>query len=424
MFSTLVQRKEDFVGSMVMETSKGQVFLDNDPLFNIHLDLFPYWDNEESVVKKRRLQIQRLDEEMFQDTYDEDDFMFTNIMDQEVNTSHNYFEVTNNEVDFEFDKEGAVVTAEPVPEQEPFIFEMDDLNNFPHEEVTNVEVTKNITNDPNFHISTTENIITVNEKVPRKRKYNLVVDTCLQLTKQQILENGSYMEPKHQKVDLYKQLLLEYDCEAVNYIRHINMSVLGRIIPEFRSQPLILHNVSKEIQYMQAIDRMEIPEEYELAREIRPSLHNNYEDFDIEGDIPLDDNFETPDSILNLSFGGLDQSLNSEPSGTLSRGTQVSYEDEHDDKISKFFRFVKSTVEASGDRQNINGEDLYKIRFSQLIPNRTGEAIGRRLAANSFASILALTTLDMMKLGTVTDPTQLSNGTNIVMYVPVRNLLI
>jgi hypothetical protein len=487
MISTLIHRKEVFLGTTSGKTennSKGQIFLKNDPLFNIHLDLNPFWgdDDELSSVKKRRIEIRKLDQKMFPNTYDEsmqpsfgsssldtDQIMFTNLMNQDFNTSHNqnYFSEPNNEVDFEFNREGNAVNINQEPvhvyqDVHPFDFEMGDLNTFPPEEEANVEVTKNITNDPNFHISTTENIITIDDNKRGKRKFQfLTVDArgYLKLTKSEMLANvANYEKQTISKTSdsdkLFEELVRDYDLDAVKFVRQVNEVVLGKIIPEFRSHRKgneIMHNISKDIEYMQVVDRMDIADnEHEIAREVRGThgLRNaiGLDEIDIgaEDMVQFDyDNFDrTRDSILNLSFGDIDDTFHSR---YTSRGTHTStssaanyarlraqaIEEDSEDvnsqvdyKLFKFFNFLKTTVEATGDGEPVSEDENHFrcIKFSLLIPNinsKGGTAVSRKLAANSFASVLALTTRNMMKIQCETGDITLSTGSNIMLYVQV-----
>ena len=487
MFSTLIHRKEAFVGtpsSKLDNNSKGQAFLKNDPLFNIHLDLNPFWgdDDELSSVKKRRIEIRKLDQKMFPNTYDDsiqassgsssldtDQIMFTNLMNQDFNSSHNqnYFSEPNNDVDFEFNREGNAVNINQEPVQayqdvQPFDFEMGDLNTFPPEEETNVEVTKNITNDPNFHISTTENIITIDDNKRGKRKFQLLtVDArgSLKLTKSEMLANVTNYEkqPISETSDsnkLFEELIRDYDHHSVKFIRQVNEVVLGKMIPQFCSHHKgneTMHNISKEIEYMQVVDRMDIADnEYEIAREVRaPHGLRNEIDLD-EIDMGADDMFQidydnfdrTRDSILNLSFGDIDDTFHSR---YPSRGTHTStssaanyarlraqaIEEDSQDvnsqvdyKLFKFFNFLKTTVEATGDCEPVSEDENHfrSIRFSLLIPNinsKGGSGVSRKLAANSFASVLALTSRNMMKIHCKTGDVTLSTGSNIMLYVQV-----
>ncbi|ODV80906.1 uncharacterized protein CANTADRAFT_20460 [Suhomyces tanzawaensis NRRL Y-17324] len=475
-----------------------QVFLEDDIQFNLDIDFVRLVNDDTTYPqKRRRLQIQQQDQQIFPSMNylntehpDASTQMVTTIDDQLISNYIDHSMGLRNEVqlaanssgvDFVFNESGNLINlnlARPdfAAEQAEDVmqFELEDLEIPPEleDQIGEYEPGKSITNDANFHMSTTENQSTYNQVIKSKNELkfhklvndkngNIIVST-------ENLEESvkSYESRMHSKktnscieISVYESILAEAKKVSGNnrLLSRLKMIALSNSMPEASNAET--REITREFSLVRAIERnasgdhdTEIGRDFQHT-EMLENLNHGFQGITEGLDLGIVMS-EPDDSVLGLSFSELDRSelqsrlQYSKQSESGESNLQKSLDDVSFVDIPlnsqsslaiqslKFYKFLISASQTYGtpyigDEPRLNSiaeistTNEYRIvKFSNIIPDENtaaaaGESpVSRGLAASCFASILTLATRNMIQLETKGSNLEVGLGRHIDIVVP------
>lgn len=403
LISSTVQEYEETSFSEPIHRRAAQIYLLNDAAFDVrYFPPLPYIEEGELPQHKRRkMEIRRLDYELFGSTeetaYHETSIEFGNL---------SFNGGTTDSVDLTFDLDYSSQGAD----QSQLNFDLGDLNNISlHED--DAEVNRvNITNDPNFHLSTIDNQTATLELSNKgvKRSRALVKDVLLQWSTSEVAEFAVTYESRmitnvepNRLLEIAQAITSQNNRKFNNLITHLSGETDQSLLHSMSRMPTEIDMENTEHEFGRNMQAETSP-----VRDIFP-LEEGY-----------DYNFDAgeQEDIFNLSFGDLDGER-------ISRGSSgYEYEESFleeeiatlNKQLSRFYTFLMNRSEVHGTRFTLSlielqeltdsskkyvGTNFMKISFSKLIPNISAEeTVSRKLAANSFACVLALTSRNIIGL--------------------------
>ncbi|EGW35051.1 uncharacterized protein SPAPADRAFT_48102 [Spathaspora passalidarum NRRL Y-27907] len=414
--------------------------------FRIDIDLsYPLEDEEDRSGKRRRIKLQNDDSWGFTEANSTSELTQPEQSEQEaIDQFIGRLEADQSiEMDIDFNLDGGNgVEADPERDQQPeadtavqnliddlILQTVGEANQENQQEAS-------ISNDPNFHLSTSNNFQTIEETTTTVPYQKMKVDEETMLSRAQMIKAVEEYETRmvskeNQKSDEAKRL--DAIIQAINFDFSAYSDYVHRMIfqNEYRNGRQLRRNsfLDNTLLSNKATTLME--EESELARrasrenlEDEPQLNldlNNFQQVDIE--VP-----RSQEDIFNISFG--DALRNSSSSRAPTERTDISaYSDNSTTEkttfgrqLRKFFKYTKDRAQVLGakfissdyglnnlsEAREISGLKLNKeysqILFSDLVPNNTSameldeEPMIRKHAANSFSNILNLASRNLLAI--------------------------
>lgn len=324
-----------------------QIFLKEDPLFDVSKDLLFSTLSAAEELDERKLRIKELDQQLY---YDTNNSLFSasgqisivpdlhtktieNFMDQELHTLDELDESLRSEgqLDFEFGEDGEIVDIKNSDSinksevgQDLSIIDFEQVieaSEVGMESFTGGAEEKNITNDKTFHMSHdtgTHQGISLNTSKASKRKRNyrkVIIDETMKVPSSELKafrNNYNYftnIRNKRLKIAIFEktkflslnQLLNEENKSEPFAIKYSCKFVFGR---EMTRDIRLNYGMSK-LQNTQ----LQLNEDLEFGRNIEPRINEEELDkfnFEIEHDLPVDP--EYPMDIFDLSFPEINNS--------------------------------------------------------------------------------------------------------------------
>lgn len=319
-----------------------QIFLKEDPFFDINRDLFDPFCSEEQDERRKR--IQQLDQQLY---YDTSHSLFTstvgqvtivpdvhtktieNFMDQELNTLDELSESLKSDgaLDFEFGDDGKIVNINPSNKEH----ENEDLSIIDFDQViersedsldsiTDGAYEKTITNDKTFHVShdthtNQTTILDTNKSIKRKRNYRkIIIDENMKISSSELKKFRDSYETimnihnkriklanfEKQKISTVNDFLYEENKEpfATKYTRQY---IFG---PQIAADNIQL-NSRAPVRF----NSKQLSDDLEFGRNIEPRTNDEEMDkfnFEVEQDINLE--FNDLQDIFDLSFPEINNS--------------------------------------------------------------------------------------------------------------------
>lgn len=493
------------VANVFEQVVKKQVLLENDPNFNIEIDFIPSaidfieemeYDENQKVKRRRRLEILQMDQMQFPTENCTSLFQINDktkngsrsifdvnssrdesaLVDDLFNRSINYSTITQEDVQFEFNNDGDIVsTNNNIEEVNDLLVDLDlENNNLSQDILEERQDNLNITNDPHFLVSEQQSnssspsvaqepssIVTCTTKVTgtKRKLQRLLVDEISQITIPQSILEEAVRTYEQRMLDIHTdkfeiqhddQMKVNEIMEALNpnfspFLNFVNRltlanSLYNEPVNTTRNETLtfnstLVHSMLREIGVIRRVETLNIPE-YEIGRDVILRSFEEYREEEVN-DFELDQNIEQEleneaadlstlsNDVFNLSFGNLESRSGVSTKGAQTyvpaESSQQSEEESNHTKLLKFHQLIQSRTRTYGNLyENVHRENTtfsqpfgigsttnegqyYTIKFSDLIPSRSKTIneeleipITRTLAANSFASILALATNDMV----------------------------
>ena len=426
-FISLITRKnnrsvnsiEDLHQTPQVKPRKTMHLLSDDPGFDIREEReIPFDDPEELIVtKKRKTELKRLDFNLFPLflVHESNDNELTNI-----ETSFEGYEETQQTVDLDLGFNFVEVPQEK-PDQIDELLDFD-LGDAANEQTTESGPVRTFEEDPFFHMSTNNDTTKQTKANNATKVFKVLVDSQIEFTE---VELGLFHG--RDKIATLRNNITEGEFHE----RSRFSGLLGRMLTTDGRNASILNSIIHEVELSRSLARLESTE-HEVSRHAPPEPNDGLGesfDFDIDGN----SRNEFVDEVFDISFGEVDisegKSEHSFEEQTLDQDL-VQYCSIPEHKLRKFHDFLMQ------EAQNC-GSDLFpaamptdghpesarkSVNFAVLIPNRLQEgSVGRGLAANAFASILALATRDEIDIQSCpsNDPHALLSGNDINIIVRV-----
>lgn len=320
-----------------------QIFLKEDPFFDVSKDLFkPYTGSE--VQDERRIRIQQLDQQLYYDTNhslfasttgqitivpDVHTKTIENFMDQELHTLDELSESPKSDaaVDFEFGDDGKIVdinTDNKVQEDEDLsIIDFDQIIERSEDSIDSITggaYEKTITNDKTFHMShdthtNQTTILDTKKSTKRKRNYKkVIIDDSMKISSSELKNfRDSYdtiMNIHNKRLKL--ATLAKERFSTVNELLYEENNK-EPFATKYTCKYIFGHDVTGNIQLNPRIPKRynskQLSEDLEFGRNIEPRINDEEMDkfnFEIEQDIPLE--FNDLQDIFDLSFPEINNS--------------------------------------------------------------------------------------------------------------------
>ncbi|CUM46926.1 uncharacterized protein AC631_01974 [Debaryomyces fabryi] len=321
---------------------QNQIFLKEDPFFDVSRDLFnPFTLSEEQ--DERRQRIQQLDQQLYHDMNlslftsvgqitvvpDVHTKTIENFMDQELHTLDELSESLKSDaaLDFEFGDDGKIVNinlgSKEHENEDLSIIDFDQVierSEDSLDSITEGAYEKTITNDKTFHMShdthtNQTTILDTNKSIKRKRNYRkIIIDESMKISSSELknfrdsYDNIMNIHNKRikianfakQRISSVNELLYEENNEEPFATKYTCKCIFG---------PEITDDIKLNSRTPVRFNSKQLSEDLEFGRNIEPRINDEEMDkfnFEIEQDINLE--FNDLQDIFDLSFPEINNS--------------------------------------------------------------------------------------------------------------------
>ena len=452
---------------LAIPQAKTSRLLVDDPMFNIFLDLVPYFDlgDDGPDSKRRKLSTEETQEAQYSTTYQPtfttgledynravDDFI-----DQDFEYSVNDDHTGDSLANFQLDSNGQLIA-------DNILFANDIDLGFSHLENPNengitdvIEQQHSISRDGDFFISTgefTHHQPQLNGDKPKKktRQRLFTVQQDKPDTTFSRKELSSHLETYEESMlsrlvtkpgSLTRAGVIAEFKKVPPFVNYCQRAIFGNRINDNGYISRINQDVSRitrEIELIRKVQRKESQGlEHEIGRDLALYEQNttqNEQEYSVLLD--HDDNVDLQDDILDITFGNIDTS--GQHSSSQLPNQAVEPEENYNDsstivnrQLSMYLSFLtiksKSLGRTTDEQYHLStpsgepaGNGVGVVSISDVMPNlqnTTEDAISKTLAAKSLSTLLTLASRNLIAIkATTTDSWQLHSTKDIDVIIP------